>query len=94
MKDLNRSLKQWAKCNPHSMATLQSPVAIEHAFRDAQQDVALLAAQRDALVRALRGLLGTAQKPDSCEDGATECHLATDIGCVRVALRALAKVQS
>jgi len=40
---MQRSLEQWAKCDPHAMATQQSPQAIAFAFEAAKHDIADLA---------------------------------------------------
>lgn len=41
---MQRSLEQWANCDPHAMATRQSPAAVQFAFEDAKHDIADLAA--------------------------------------------------
>jgi hypothetical protein len=46
---MNRTLDQWAKCDPKLMATAQSPAAVQYALADAKADIATLARERDAL---------------------------------------------
>lgn len=41
---MNRTIEQWAKMNPTAAVYEQSLAAVYHAFKDAQQDIATLAA--------------------------------------------------
>ncbi len=55
MTALARKLEQWRGCDPVSMSC-QSEAAITYAFRDMRHDILALAADRDALLKALVAL--------------------------------------
>jgi hypothetical protein len=50
---LNRSLSQYAGCNPQTMATVASMVAVENFVIDAKHDIAVLAEALRACVEQL-----------------------------------------
>lgn len=55
---MNRTIKQWASCDPMVMATKQSGAARFFAFADAKHDILLLHKQRAELLDALESLVG------------------------------------
>lgn len=57
---MQRTVEQWANCDPRAMATEQSPQAITFAFEDAKRDIASLArlVERVARLNPAAGEIG------------------------------------
>lgn len=51
---LARTLAQWRGCDPHAMATRQSPAAVEFALADAKHDILALHATVEGLREVLQ----------------------------------------
>lgn len=62
---LDRDIYSWRSCDPHAMATQQSPVAIEFAFADAKHDVLALYAEVERLRAAIAATQGTTTKGET-----------------------------
>ena len=58
---MNRTINQWNKCNPHSMAEM-SKTAIQFAFEDARHDILSLHQQNENLREQQRELLSALEK--------------------------------
>lgn len=58
--ELNRTIEQWRRCDPESMAYHMSEAAIMYAFRDAKADILDLYAE----VERLRAGTASAGLPD------------------------------
>lgn len=61
MRKLERKIPQWEACDPYSMASYQSPAAVQHAFTDAKHDVLMLAGRVEELERVLGRTIETYQ---------------------------------